>query len=152
MKLGIFLGCLFFTFILVLSGAPASAKRAALIIGNGDYRVGGSLSNPTNDAQLVESALRKARFDVVEAKRDLGIAGMRQALRRFQSLADGAEVAIIYFAGHGVEAAGANWLLPVDAELSHERDLEYEAIRLDLALQALARCAHENFSARCLPQ
>lgn len=138
MKQGFLLGYLFFTFILALSGTPAWAKRAALIIGNGDYRVGGLLSNPTNDAQLVEIALRKARFDVVEAKRNLGIAGMRQALRRFQSLADGAEVAIIYFAGHGVEAAGANWLLPVDAELSHERDLEYEAIRLDLALQALA--------------
>jgi uncharacterized caspase-like protein len=138
MKPSFLLNCLLFTFVLVLSSSPALAKRAALIIGNGDYRVGGLLSNPTNDAQLVESALRKARFDVVEAKRNLGIAGMRQALRRFQSLADGAEVAIIYFAGHGVEAAGANWLLPVDAELGHERDLEYEAIRLDLALQALA--------------
>lgn len=138
MRLGRLFLFLFLLFIAVVNSTSASAKRAALIIGNSDYRIGGSLANPANDAHLVEGALRRAHFDVVELKRNLGMAEMRQALRRFQSQADGAEVAIIYFAGHGVEAAGGNWLVPVDAELGHERDLEYEAIRLDLALQALA--------------
>jgi TPR repeat protein len=86
---------------------------------------------------LIGQALSKARFETVETKIDLGIAEFRQALRRFQSQANGAEVALVYFAGHGIEANGANWLIPTDAELSEDRDLDYEAIKADLVLQAL---------------
>ena len=85
MKPSFLLSCLFFTIILVLSGTPASAKQAALIIGNGDYRVGGLLSNPANDAELVESALRKAQFDVVEAKRNLGMPGCVKSCGGFKA-------------------------------------------------------------------
>jgi uncharacterized caspase-like protein len=70
-------------------------------------------------------------------KINLGIADFRQALRRFQSQANGAEVALVYFAGHGIEANGVNWLVPTDAELNEDRDLDYEAIKADLVLQAL---------------
>lgn len=115
----------------------AAQKRVALVIGNAAYKLGGTLANPINDAKLIATALKAARFETIEAKSNLGIAEFRQALRRFQGLADGAEVALIYFAGHGVEANGINWLIPTDAELSTTRDLEYEAIKLDLALQAL---------------
>jgi hypothetical protein len=59
-------------------------------------------------------------------------------LRRFQSLNTGADVALVYFAGHGMEVGGVNWLIPTDAELAEDRDLEYEAIKTDLVLQALA--------------
>ena len=64
------------------------------------------------------TTLRCADFETVEVKANLGIAEFRQALRRFQAQADGAEVALIYFAGHGIEAKGANWLIPTDAELN----------------------------------
>jgi len=124
---------------LVVGATPClAAKRAALLVGNAAYRSAGALSNPLNDVKLVAAALRKAEFDIVEVKSDLGIAEFRQALRRFQSEADGAEMALIYFAGHGIEAKGVNWLIPVDAELNLDRDLEYEAIRLELALEAVA--------------
>jgi uncharacterized caspase-like protein len=124
---------------LVVSVAPClAAKRVALLIGNAAYRAAGVLANPLNDAELVANSLRRAKFDLVEVKSNLGIAEFRQSLRRFQSEADGADMALVYFAGHGVEAKGVNWLIPVDAELNLDRDLEYEAIRLDLALEAVA--------------
>ncbi len=123
--------------LVLTSGAPADARRVALVIGNGAYKAQGRLDNPANDARLVSEALAAVKFDVIDTRTDLGIADFRQVLRRFQTQADGAELALIYFAGHGIEANGANWLLPTDAELNGERDLEYEAIKTELLLQAL---------------
>src|SRR5215475_6818193 len=97
---------------LTLLPIPAVAeKRVALVIGNGAYKAHNLLVNPPSDALLVSQALTKARFETVETKINLGIAEFRQALRRFQSQANGAEVALVYFAGHGIEASGANWLI-----------------------------------------
>lgn len=130
---------LFAGFVIALAvSAPALAeKRVALVIGNGAYKAQGRLDNPPNDARLIGQSLAGAGFEVVETKMDLGIAEFRQSLRRFQAQANGAEVALVYFAGHGVEANGTNWLIPTDAELAEDRDLEYEAIKSDLMLQAL---------------
>ncbi len=121
----------------VTDRAASAEKRVALVIGNGKYTSGGQLANPPNDAGLVGAALAKAHFETVVAKTNLGIAEFRQTLRKFQAQANGAEVAFVYFAGHGIEANGSNWLIPTDAELSEDRDLEYEAIKADLVLQAL---------------
>ena len=126
-------------FVLLPGGAFAQAqKRVALVIGNAAYKLGDKLANPINDAKIIGAALKIARFETIELKPDLNITEFRQSLRRFQSQADGAEVALVYFAGHGVEVGGVNWLIPTDAELPETRDLEYEAIKLDLVLQALA--------------
>lgn len=121
----------------LLTEIAVAQKRVALVIGNAAYKIGDKLANPVNDGKLIATALKSARFETVEAKSNLGITEFRQSLRRFQALADGAEVALIYFAGHGVEVNGINWLIPTDAELGATRDLEYEAIKIDLALQAL---------------
>jgi uncharacterized caspase-like protein len=134
----LFLALLTVASVVALATPSLAAKRAALLVGNAAYRIAGVLANPLNDVELVALALRRASFDVVEVKPNLGIAEFRQTLRRFQTEADGADMALMYFAGHGVEAKGANWLIPVDAELNLDRDLEYEAIRLDLALEAIA--------------
>jgi uncharacterized caspase-like protein len=124
--------------ILISVSFPALAeKRVALVIGNGSYKAQNLLVNPPNDAHLISKALNRAHFEAVETKTNLGIAEFRQALRRFQSQANGAEVALVYFAGHGLEVNGANWLIPTDADLSDDRDLDYEAIKADLVLQAL---------------
>ena len=127
------IGLMLFTF----SAEPAAAKRVALVIGNGDYKVQGGLVNPPNDAKLLGESLARAKFEIIDTKTNLGIAEFRQALRRFQAQANGADVALVYFAGHGIEANGANWLIPTDAELAEDRDLDYEAIKADLVLQAL---------------
>jgi uncharacterized caspase-like protein len=124
--------------VLLAFGSSASAeKRVALVIGNGAYKAHNLLINPPNDARLIGQALARAKFETIETKINLGIADFRQALRRFQSQANGAEVALVYFAGHGIEANSANWLIPTDAELNEDRDLDYEAIKADLVLQAL---------------
>ena len=124
--------------VLVGVALPAHAeRRVALVIGNGAYKSQRILVNPTNDAVLISDALTKAGFQTIETKTNLGIADFRQALRRFQAQTNGAEMAFVYFAGHGVEANGSNWLIPTDAELAEDRDLDYEAIKTDLVLQAL---------------
>ena len=125
-------------FLVAETGTAGAEKRVALVIGNGAYKAQRLLENPPNDARLVSQALTAARFAVVDTKTDLGIGEFRQVLRRFQSLSTGADVAFVYFAGHGMEVGGVNWLIPTDAELSDDRDLEYEAIKTDLVLQALA--------------
>ena len=118
----LFLALLTFASVVALATPSLAAKRAALLVGNAAYRIAGVLANPLNDVELVALALRRASFDVVEVKPNLGIAEFRQTLRRFQTEADGADMALMYFAGHGVEAKGANWLIPVDAELNLDRD------------------------------
>ena len=137
--MGLLLRIIACLFVLVAGATASSAeKRVALVIGNGAYKAQRSLGNPANDAGLIGQALTAARFTTVDAKTDLGIGEFRQALRRFQSLTTGADVAFIYYAGHGMEVGGVNWLIPTDAELADDRDLEYEAIKTDLVLQALA--------------
>lgn len=121
----------------LFGGARADApRRVALVVANGDYVHAGSLKNPVNDARLVAASLKSAGFQIVDANPNLGIGPFRDALRRFRANAAGAQVALVYYAGHGIEARGKNWLIPVDAVLQQDADLEYEAIDLDLVLDA----------------
>jgi uncharacterized caspase-like protein len=99
----------------------------ALVIGNGAYVTTGSLKNPVSDAALIGAALKKSGFQVVETEDNLGVGPFRAALRKFQADADGAQAAVVYYAGHGIEARGKNWLIPTDAVLQSDADLEYEA-------------------------
>lgn len=126
-------------FLVVLFGMTASAqapRRVALVIGNSAYTAVGPLANPAQDSRLVADALRRAGF-TVDLKADLRKPDMERALREFATKADGAEVALVYYAGHGMEVEGRNWLLPVDATLADERALNFEAIDLDAALSAV---------------
>jgi uncharacterized caspase-like protein len=106
----------------------AQAKRVALIIANGDYRHLSKLPNPVNDGRLIAQTLRAAGFaeDDITVRTDLDHNGMRLAILDFTRKAAGAEVALIYFAGHGFGGA-ENFLVPVDAKLTNFRDLRYEA-------------------------
>jgi uncharacterized caspase-like protein/rhodanese-related sulfurtransferase len=118
-------------------GAAADApRRVALVIANGAYVHTGSLRNPASDAELVKKSLRAAGFELIDAPPDLGVAPFRDALRKFSAQTPGAEVALVYYAGHGIEALGRNWLIPTDAVLQRDADLDYEAIDLDLVLRA----------------
>ena len=118
--------------------APAAqARKVALIIGNSNYANTTSLSNPANDARLIAGAARQAGFEVTLVS-DLATANFQRTLRDFRLVADGSEVAMIYYAGHGIEGQGKNWLIPVDAKLETDFDLPYEAINMDRLLEALA--------------
>ncbi len=124
--------------VALASGAPASAKRVALVIGNSDYAHAGQLNNPATDARLIGETLGAAGFESVDIAYDLGKMELERRLRDFGIKAEGADVALIYFAGHGIEAGGQNYLIPVDARLERDRDLEIEATRLDTALTMVA--------------
>src|SRR5271166_4973219 len=114
---------------------PALAqKRIALVIGNSAYQRVPQLPNPANDATAMSDMLKAAKFDLVQLKLDVKATDMRRALRDFSDDARDADVAIIYFAGHGVEIEGTNYLIPTDAVLERDVDAYDEAIPLDRLL------------------
>ena len=117
---------------------PAFAgKRVAFVVGNSSYQNVVPLTNPANDATAITEMFRKAAFDVVESRRDLKNTEMRRALRDFTEKARDADIAVIYYAGHGIEVDGTNYLIPVDAVLERDTDAYDEAIALDRILQAI---------------
>ena len=114
------------------SSQPASAgKRVALVMGNSAYQNVTPLANPKNDSEAMAAMLNSAGFDVVTLKRDLNVTAMRRALRDFSDTVRDADVAVVYFAGHGMEIDGTNYVIPVDAVLERDIDAFDEAIPLD---------------------
>lgn len=122
--------------ILTASGAVAD-QRMALVIGNSAYQRAPRLANAANDAALLAETFKKAGFGVVEARNDLTAQEMRRALRDFGAKARGADIAVIYYAGHGIEIDGSNYLVPLDAQLENDTDALDEGIALDRVLVAI---------------
>lgn len=119
------------------TGAALAEKRVALVMGNSAYKNVAKLANPVNDAALVGGMFRKAGFDTVDIKLDLNVAEMRKALRDFGGKAREADVAVVYYAGHGIELDGTNYLIPTDATLETDSDVLDETLPLDRALFAV---------------
>src|SRR5216683_6433245 len=101
---------------LSLSVHAHAQSRVALVIGNNAYKKVPNLANPAHDAQDVSESLKRLGF-TVNTVTDADFDGFRRALRDFGRMAPNAAMAVFYFAGHGVEINGTNWLLPTDAEL-----------------------------------
>jgi formylglycine-generating enzyme required for sulfatase activity len=117
---------------------PAFAeKRIALVMGNSAYQSVPRLPNPVNDASAMAAMFKSAGFDVVQLKLDLKASDMRRALRDFSDEARDADVAIVYFAGHGIEIQSNNYIVPIDAELERDIDAFDEAIPLDRLLSVI---------------
>lgn len=117
---------------------PAFAeKRVALVMGNSAYQSVNKLANPANDSGAIAETLKSAGFDVVDLKRDLKVAEMRRALRDFSDKVRDADVAVVYYAGHGMEIDGTNYVIPVDAVLERDIDAYDEAIPLDRILTVI---------------
>jgi uncharacterized caspase-like protein len=126
---------LLFSLAASCAATPALAdKRVALIIGNSAYEKVSRLDNPANDAGLMAETLKAAGFDLVDTRRDLKIEDMRRALREFIDKSRDADVAVVYYAGHGIEVDGTNYLIPVDAVLERDSDIYDEALSLDRVL------------------
>src|ERR1700681_1764044 len=114
---------------------PAFAdKRVALVIGNSAYKNVNRLKNPANDAAAIVAVFKAAGFDSVDLRQDLNVVEMRRALREFGNKARDADVAVIYYAGHGIELDGNNFLIPVDATLETDTDVYDETFPLDRVL------------------
>jgi hypothetical protein len=118
----------------LFSQSALAEKRVALVIGNSNYRNVGHLANPANDAQLMADTLRTGGFDTIVFLRDVDAAEMRRRLRTFADQARDADVAVVFYAGHGVEVDGTNYLIPVDALLERDIDVYDEAFSLDRVL------------------
>ncbi|WP_441236481.1 caspase family protein [Bradyrhizobium sp. 930_D9_N1_4] len=118
-------------------GSAQAERRVALVIGNSAYKSVPRLGNPVNDAALVGGMFKKAGFDLIDVRTDLNAAEMRKALREFGARARDAEVAVIYYAGHGIELDGSNYLIPTDAALETDSDVLDETVALDRALFAV---------------
>ena len=129
---------LFLAAALLLAGGPAFAeKRVALVIGNAAYQNVPRLPNPVNDGNTIASTLKDAGFDVVDNRHDMSAADIRRALRDFADRARDADIAVVYYAGHGIEVDGGNYLIPVDAKLERDTDVYDEALSLDRVLLAV---------------
>src|SRR5579863_6959825 len=130
--------------LLVLSAsvavcAPALAEtRIALVIGNGNYRAVPALTNPPNDAKDVAAELQSLGFKVTLGT-DLDLVGMEGAIAEFAPAAAKADVSLFYYGGHGLQVAGRNYLIPVDAALHDEQDIEQQTVHFDEVMKAQAQ-------------
>lgn len=143
---------------LLAPAAHAAGERVALVIGNGAYRSVSALPNPTNDSGDMAESLSRLGFSVRRLDNG-GFDEMRRALLEFGRSARNAEMAIIFYAGHGMEVGGENYLIPVDAELKSDADVDQEAIGLRsvmstvdgatrLGLVILDACRNNPFAAK----
>jgi WD40 repeat protein/uncharacterized caspase-like protein len=126
--------------LLAALGTASSAlalKRVALVIGNSTYTKVTRLDNPRNDAAAMEAMFKAAAFTSVVRLNDLGVAAMKRALRDFSDTAQDADIAVVFYAGHGIEVAGVNYLIPIDAVLERDIDVQDEAVSLDRINQVL---------------
>ena len=116
---------------------PAAAeKRVALVVGNSGYVHANALPNPVNDAGDMAKALAEVGFEVILGL-DLSKSGFDGKVRDFARALEKADVALLFYAGHGLQVSGKNYLVPVDAKLQVERDLDFEAISLDFVLKQM---------------
>ena len=126
---------------IVTSTAPVSSndRRIALVIGNSAYENVAALPNPMRDASLVADVLRRTGFETVTLLTDLRKDALVSALRDFAALAETADWTVVYYAGHGMEVGGINYLVPTDAKIAADRDIGFEAVPLEQVLNAAER-------------
>jgi hypothetical protein len=116
----------------------AAVKRVALVIGNSSYRFTSPLENPKNDATDLAGALKTLGFEVVEGF-DLDKAAMDDVIRTYANALTGADIGLFFYAGHGLQVNGQNYLVPVDAQLTTNSALDFELVRLDLVQRTMER-------------
>lgn len=121
---------------LFLAFPAAAEKRVALVVGNSAYVNANPLPNPVHDAGEMAKALTEAGFEVIVGQ-DLDKSGFDGKIRDFARALDGADVALFFYAGHGLQVGGRNFLVPIDASMQKERDLDFEGISVDFVLKQM---------------
>jgi tetratricopeptide (TPR) repeat protein len=114
-----------------------SGGRVALVIGNSKYTAIDKLANPERDARLVADTLQKVGFEKVELLLDGSRETVTAKLKSFADAAANADWAVVYYAGHGIEFDGSNYLVPVDVKFEQDADIPKESVALDLVLNAV---------------
>ncbi|MDM8537700.1 caspase family protein, partial [Desulfobacterales bacterium HSG17] len=120
-----------------------SNKRLALVIGNANYVYGGKLSNPVNDARSIESTLRRLNFTVIKYE-NCNQKAMKKAIDDFGEKLINKNTALFFYAGHGVQVSGNNYLVPIEAKLKNENDVEYDCVRADRILSKMERAGSKT--------
>jgi hypothetical protein len=115
--------------------STSSEKRVALVIGNSNYQTA-PLRNPVNDANLVAATLREIGFDVI-ARTDVNLREMQLAVREFSRKIQNGSVGLFYYAGHGMQSGGRNFLIPIGAQIEVEGDVVLEALDLNSVLEQM---------------
>ncbi len=123
--------------------SDAVAKRVALVIGNSAYQHVAELANPKNDADAIASSLDTLGFKVITGT-DLDRNALEAVVRDFARASRGAELALFYYAGHGLQVGGKNYLIPVDAELVDETDLDFQTVSMDAVIRNMERERRTN--------
>ncbi len=135
------LGFIIFLALSVLTGADTALadKRVALVIGNSAYKNISRLDNPANDAKLMANTLRRLGFTLIGngAQIDLDKAAFDNAAQNFGRQLQGADVGLFYYAGHGVQISGANYLVPVNANPTREADVDFQMVDVNLVLRQM---------------
>jgi TRAP-type transport system periplasmic protein len=121
----------------VPSAATVRDVRVALVMGNANYHAVPKLLNPQRDASVVAESLRRLGFKTVQLSNDLSRDGIIAALRAFEREVEVADWAVVYYAGHGIEVGGVNYLVPVDAALKADKDVQDEAVPMERVLSAI---------------
>ena len=116
---------------------PKPERRVALVIGNSKYQSVTPLPNPVKDAGAIAELFSKAGFEVVKARNDVGNLEFKRALREFVEAASDSDIAVVYYAGHGIQIGDMNYMIPVDAKLAKEFDAKDEAVSLERIIEAL---------------
>jgi uncharacterized caspase-like protein len=119
------------------SGSALADKRVALVVGNSSYQSVPKLPNPARDADAIAEMFRAAKFDRVVVAKDVGNLEFKRAIQKFEDEAVDADIAVVYYAGHGLEVGGVNYVIPVDAKLATDKYAGDEAIPLDRILQSV---------------
>jgi uncharacterized caspase-like protein/Tfp pilus assembly protein PilF len=127
----------------MLPSSSEAAKRVALVIGNSAYTHAGTLANPRNDATDVAAALKKSGFEVIQAL-DLDKAAFDRKIRDFATALSGAEAGVFFYAGHGLQVGGKNYLVPTDAKVEDAAGLDFEMVQLDLVHRTMERQTSTN--------
>jgi hypothetical protein len=124
--------------VLLATHLEASAdKRVALVIGNSTYQNVARLPNPARDADAIAQLFKAAGFDTVSLQQNVGNLDFKRAIRKFEEAAGDADIAVVYYAGHGIEIGGVNYMIPVDAKLASDFDAPDEAIPLDRLVETV---------------
>jgi hypothetical protein len=122
---------------LLFTTAAAADRRVALVIGNSAYKNASTLANTINDSTAIANLFKSVGFEVVISRNDLGVVDFKRAVREFLLTAETADIAVVYYAGHGIEIGGNDYLVPVDARLGRDYDVDDEAVSLERIIWAL---------------
>lgn len=128
----------FLIVLALLMVSPIWSARKALVIGNSAYLGDSALANPVNDAEDIAEALRQLGYEV-QLYKNLGLREMVKAVSQHSASLQSSDVTVFYYSGHGAQAGGENYLIPVDKEIGSEEDLEWDAFPAERVLSSLAK-------------